>query len=91
MPKNRAQGGKCTPWNATNDPRAEELSHAVRQEGWAGPRLWRVYGRRYIFDLALSAVEQLDQLASALADDPAIHSVKLPAAMQPLVMHRRAA
>jgi hypothetical protein len=73
---------------------AEELGYSVRQEwlGGTGGGLCEFGGRRHIFlDLALSAVEQLDQLAGALADDPGIHSLKLPAAMQPLVMHRRAA
>ena len=73
---------------------AEELGYTVRQEwlGGTGGGLCEFGGRRHIFlDLALSAVEQLDQLAGALAEDPAIHSLKLPAAMHPLVLHRRAA
>lgn len=73
---------------------AEELGYTVRQEwlGGAAGGLCEFGGRRVIFlDLALSAVEQLDQLATALADDPAIHAVKLPAALRPVLSHRRAA
>jgi hypothetical protein len=73
---------------------AEDLGYTVRQEwlGGAGGGLCEFGGRRHIFlDLALSAVEQLDQIANALADDPAIHTVKLPVTMQPLFQQRRAA
>ena len=73
---------------------AEDLGYAVRQEwlGGAGGGVCEFGGRRHIFlDLALSAVEQLDQLAAALAQDPAIHAVKLPAPLQPLLNVRRAA
>jgi hypothetical protein len=73
---------------------AEELGYSVRQEwlGGAAGGLCEFGGRRHIFlDLALSAVEQLDQLAAALADDPAIHAVRLPPALQPMLRERRAA
>ena len=73
---------------------AEELGYTVRQEwlGGAGGGLCEFGGRRHIFlDLALSAVEQLDQLAAALADDPAIHAIRLPSALQPMLRERRAA
>lgn len=73
---------------------AEDLGYSVRQEwlGGTGGGLCEFGGRRHIFlDLALSAVEQLEQLASALAHDPAIHSVKLPGPLQPLLGVRRAA
>jgi hypothetical protein len=73
---------------------AEELGYVVRQEwlGGAGGGLCEFGGRRHIFlDLALSAVEQLDQLAAALVVDPAIHSIKLPLPLQPLLGVRRAA
>ncbi|QDU29799.1 hypothetical protein ETAA8_49140 [Anatilimnocola aggregata] len=73
---------------------AEELGYSVRQEwlGGAGGGLCEFGGRRHIFlDLALSAVEQLDQLAAALQQDPAIHSIRLPLPLQPLLGIRRAA
>ena len=73
---------------------AEDLGYVVRQEwlGGAGGGCCEFGGRRHVFlDLALSAVEQLDQLAAALAQDPAIHSVKLPSSLQPLLGIRRAA
>lgn len=73
---------------------AEDLGYSVRQEwlGGAGGGLCEFGGRRHIFlDLALSAVEQLDQLAAALSQDPAIHSIKLPAQLQPVLGIRRAA
>lgn len=73
---------------------AEDLGYDVRQEwlGGTGGGVCEFGGRRHIFlDLALSAVEQLDQLAQALAQDPAVHSLKLPTALQPLLGIRRAA
>jgi hypothetical protein len=73
---------------------AEELGYSVRQEwlGGTGGGLCEFGGRRHIFvDLALSAAEQLEQLASALADDPAVHTLKLPAPLKPLLGLRRAA
>jgi len=73
---------------------AEELGYTVRQEwlGGSGGGLCEFGGRRHIFlDLALSAVEQLDQLAGALAQDPAIHATRLPLPLQPLLGVRRAA
>ena len=73
---------------------AEDLGYTVRQEwlGGAGGGVCEFGGRRHIFlDLALSAVEQLDQLARALADDPAIHAVKLPVALQPVLLGQRRA
>ncbi len=73
---------------------AEELGYHVRQEwlGGSGGGLCEFGGRRHIFlDLALSAPEQLDQLASALAQDPGIHALKLPTQLQPLLGLRRAA
>ncbi|WP_254508068.1 hypothetical protein [Anatilimnocola floriformis] len=73
---------------------AEELGYSVRQEwlGGTGGGVCEFGGRRHIFlDLALSAVEQLDQLAAALSQDPAIHAAKLPLPLQPLLGIRQAA
>jgi hypothetical protein len=73
---------------------AEELGYTVRQEwlGGTGGGLCEFGGRRHIFlDLALSAVEQLDQLATALAGDPAVHTLRLPSALAPMLRERRAA
>ena len=73
---------------------AEELGYQVRQEwlGGTGGGLCEFGGRRHIFlDLALSAPEQLEQLGSALAQDPAIHSLNLPVPLRPLLGLRRAA
>jgi hypothetical protein len=73
---------------------AEELGYQVRQEwlGGAGGGVCEFGGRRHIFvDLALSAVEQLEQLAGALQQDPAIYSLPVPAPLKPLLGMRRAA
>jgi hypothetical protein len=72
---------------------AERAGYTVRLEwlGGAGGGACEFGGRKWIFvDLALSVVEQLDQVAAALADDPRAAQV----AAQPVrnyLGHRRAA
>jgi hypothetical protein len=54
---------------------AERAGYTVRHEwlGGAGGGACQFAGRKWIFiDLSLSVVEQLDQVAAALQDDPAI-------------------
>lgn len=61
---------------------AEELGYVVRLEwlGGAGGGICEFSGRRWLFvDLALNAIEQLDQVTDALRADPAIHCASLPA------------
>jgi hypothetical protein len=41
--------------------------------------------------LALNVVEQLDQVAAALRNDPAYHAARLPAPVLQVVEQRRAA
>ena len=57
---------------------AEDAGYTVRHEwlGGAGGGACEFAGRKWIFvDLSLSVVEQLDQVAGALKNDPAVHSV----------------
>jgi hypothetical protein len=54
---------------------AEEAGYTVRHEwlGGAGGGACRFAGRKWIFvDLSLSVVEQLEQVAAALRDDPLV-------------------
>lgn len=54
---------------------AEEVGYTVRQEwlGGVGGGACEFAGRKWIFvDLALSVVEQLEQIDGALRDDPAV-------------------
>ena len=72
---------------------AEQLGYGIRHEwlGGIGGGACEFAGRRWIFvDLALSAEEQLDQIASALRDDPAIHVVALPPEVRKELELRRA-
>ena len=73
---------------------AEQAGYTVRHEwlGGAGGGACEFGGRRWIFvDLALSVVEQLDQVATALNADPAAISQQTPPAVRQYVMSRRAA
>lgn len=73
---------------------AEEAGYTVRQEwlGGAGGGACYFSGRKWIFvDLSLSVVEQLDQVAEALQDDPVCHTLAAPAAVQRYLGHARAA
>jgi hypothetical protein len=73
---------------------AERAGYTVRQEwlGGAGGGACEFAGRKWIFiDLALSVVEQLDQVSAALKDDPAVHLLAVPQPMQRYLGSRRAA
>ncbi len=57
---------------------AEQLGYKIRQEwlGGTGGGACEFSGQKWIFvDLALNTVEQLDQVSSALRDDPGIYLV----------------
>ena len=57
---------------------AEQAGYTVRQEwlGGAGGGACYFAGRKWIFiDLSLSVIEQLDQVAGALRDDPTVGAV----------------
>ena len=71
---------------------AERAGYTVRQEwlGGSGGGACEFAGRKWIFvDLALSVVEQLDQVTAALQDDPQVSSI--PAPMRQQLSLRRAA
>lgn len=73
---------------------AERAGYTVRLEwlGGAGGGACEFAGRKWIFvDLALSVVEQLDQVAAALKDDPAAWSIDAPLPVRQYLGHRRAA
>jgi hypothetical protein len=73
---------------------AERAGYTVRLEwlGGAGGGACEFAGRKWIFvDLALSVVEQLDQVASALQNDPAVHVTEAPAPVRHYLGERRAA
>jgi hypothetical protein len=60
---------------------AADAGYTVRQEwlGGAGGGACHFAGRKWIFiDLSLSVIEQLDQVASALRDDPAAGALEMP-------------
>ena len=73
---------------------AERMGYTVRQEwlGGGGGGACEFGGRRYIFvDLALNVVEQLEQVASALRDDPTLAGAPAPVNLRPLLGLRQAA
>lgn len=73
---------------------AEAAGYTVRQEwlGGAGGGACEFAGRKWIFvDLSLSMIEQLDQIASALRQDPTMGTVKMAAPMRRYVGLARAA
>ena len=64
---------------------AENAGYTVRHEwlGGAGGGACHFAGKKWIFvDLSLSVVEQLDQVAAALKDDPAASAIPLAAPVQ---------
>jgi hypothetical protein len=73
---------------------AEAAGYTVRHEwlGGAGGGACEFAGRKWIFvDLSLSVVEQLDQLAAALRDDPVVSCVQTSAPVSRyLGLHRAA-
>ncbi len=73
---------------------AEQLGYKTRQEwlGGTGGGACEFAGRKWIFiDLALTAVEQLEQVTGALQNDPAIYLADLTPPMQRLLGIRRSA
>ncbi|MCI0360080.1 MAG: hypothetical protein L0211_16505 [Planctomycetaceae bacterium] len=73
---------------------AERAGYTVRLEwlGGTGGGACEFAGRKWIFiDLALSVVEQLDQVAAALEDDPATWAVDAPLPVRQYLGYRRAA
>ncbi len=73
---------------------AKEMGYRVRHEwlGGAGGGACEFGGRRWIFvDLALSAEEQLEQIAHVLRNDPSLPVTQLSPALRRLIEHRRVA
>ena len=73
---------------------AGQMGYVIRQEwlGGSGGGECEFGGRRYIFvDLALGAVEQLDQVAAVLRNDPTLPLAKAPAPVLSALGVRRAA
>ena len=73
---------------------AQQLGYRTRQEwlGGIGGGACEFGGQKWIFiDLALNAVEQLEQVAEALRQDPSIHVTPLSGHLGQLLGVRRAA
>jgi len=73
---------------------AEGLGYKIRQEwlGGTGGGACEFAGQKWIFvDLALSAIEQLDQVTDALQNDPAIYTIHLSPPMRNLLDIRKSA
>jgi hypothetical protein len=73
---------------------AQQAGYTVRLEwlGGSGGGACEFAGRKWIFvDLALTIVEQVDQLATALRDDPAVHLTDAPPPVRHYLGHLRAA
>jgi hypothetical protein len=73
---------------------ADRLGYRVRHEwlGGTGGGACEFAGRKWIFvDLALNTYEQLEQVASALKADPAVHLLELSSAVARQLDLRRAA
>lgn len=73
---------------------AERLGYHVRHEwlGGTGGGACEFGGRKWIFvDLALSVIEQLDQVTEALRADPAASLIELPPALHTTLGIKRAA
>ena len=73
---------------------ADQLGYKIRQEwlGGSGGGACEFAGQKWIFvDLALNAVEQLEQVAEALQADPAIYAVDLSPPMKELLGIRKSA
>ena len=71
---------------------AEQLGYRIREEwmGGSGGGYCEFAGRKWIFvDLALNAVEQLEQIAEALRSDPAVGTVTLSRPLRMLLGVRR--
>lgn len=73
---------------------AQDLGYHVRHEwlGGQGGGRCEYAGKRWIFvDLALTSVEQAEQLANVLRLDPAVHLVEMPTPLRRLLDIRRSA
>ena len=73
---------------------AGQMGYVIRQEwlGGSGGGECQFGGRRYIFvDLALSVVEQLDQVAGVLRNDPTLPLCRPTPALLPVLGLKRAA
>ncbi len=73
---------------------AERMGYKIRQEwlGGVGGGACEFAGQKWIFvDLALNAIEQLEQVRKALRDDPSIYVIDLPRPMQKLLNLPKAA
>ncbi|MHB0955357.1 MAG: hypothetical protein ACYC6N_14395 [Pirellulaceae bacterium] len=73
---------------------AEQLGYRTRQEwlGGTGGGACEFGGRKWIFvDLALSVVEQLEQVTEALRRDPGIYLIELSPALGQVLGIRKAA
>lgn len=73
---------------------AERLGYKTRQEwlGGSGGGACEFAGQKWIFiDLALNAVEQLEQVSEALREDPGIYLLRLAPHMRQLLGIRAAA
>jgi hypothetical protein len=73
---------------------AADAGYTVRQEwlGGVAGGACQFAGRKWIFvDLSLSVVEQLDQVAAALKDDPAVNVLKYAAPTKQASGYKRAA
>lgn len=73
---------------------AESMGYGIRYEwlGGSGGGACEFSGKKWVFiDLALNAVEQLDQVSEALKADPAIYAIALPPALRRQLGIRRSA
>lgn len=73
---------------------ASQMGYVIRQEwlGGSGGGECQFGGRRYIFvDLALSVVEQLEQVATVLRNDPTLPLTRPMPALLPVLGLNRAA
>jgi len=73
---------------------AQSLGYRIRQEwlGGTGGGACEFAGQKWLFiDLALNAIEQLEQVAGALRDDAGIYVAPLSAPLQQVLDIRRAA
>ena len=70
---------------------SQQLGYQIREEwmGGSGGGQCEFAGRKWIFvDLALSTVEQLEQIAEALRSEPAIQTVPLRPPLRKLLILR---
>ena len=73
---------------------AEQLGYRIRHEwlGGSGGGACEVCGKKWIFvDLALNAIEQLEQVSETLRADPSVHLLELSPPMREWLEVPRAA